>query len=49
LLGEDTRAVLRAALGYSDERIDELARAGVIACNEAGEVAGPAKMSGAVS
>lgn len=36
LLGEDTRATLRAALGYSDARIDELERSGAIACHADG-------------
>jgi crotonobetainyl-CoA:carnitine CoA-transferase CaiB-like acyl-CoA transferase len=36
LLGEDTRAALRTALGYSDARIDELERSGAIACHDTG-------------
>jgi crotonobetainyl-CoA:carnitine CoA-transferase CaiB-like acyl-CoA transferase len=36
LLGEDTRATLRTALGYSDARIDELERSGAIACHDTG-------------
>lgn len=39
LLGEDTRAVLRDILGFSDTRIDELARAGAIACHDIDQAA----------
>ncbi|WP_395019698.1 CaiB/BaiF CoA transferase family protein [Dongia sp.] len=36
LLGEDTRATLRTALGYSDARIDALEQSGAIACHDTG-------------
>jgi crotonobetainyl-CoA:carnitine CoA-transferase CaiB-like acyl-CoA transferase len=48
LLGEDTRATLRAELGYDDAQIDKLVAAGVIACGDAPSTPAPGDAAEAV-
>jgi crotonobetainyl-CoA:carnitine CoA-transferase CaiB-like acyl-CoA transferase len=49
LLGEDTRHVLRDVLGFDDARIEALAQAGVVACQDVGVPSAPRPAAGVVA